>query len=425
MSKLTLGTSGTTYKTARKGENLAKQLADSDLGKSLNLVASGHGWKGFNTKWYEWDEMQNFYHSLDMYLSTSTVEGLGYGVLEALACGIPVIIPKNVGIYDELPDINGIFRYDKGDFKSMCEQIEICIDLIENGIDSKDRYLLNGSVKNFTAENWSNDHISIFEDFLYNSENELPSTNGKCGIYYVAYGQQARECFIRALTSVRKYLHDIPVCLVSDTPIEIDLDYQFIEYPDNDIGARGNKTLIYQLAPQEWEYVLYLDSDTEIISHDVMNLFQFLRDGYELIFCMNPEKFVLIRDGERSDNKDELKELTEILGTDNLIQVNGGVLAFRRCKNAEKVMNGWHKEWQIHGKRDQLALDRILFKQPIKMLLLGVEFNTVTRYYDVERSAGILHHPMTARRHSGKIQGRLDSPEAWAAVHPDSKPKDK
>ena len=47
----------------------------------------------------------------------------------------------------------------------------------------------------------------------------------------------------------------------------------FIEYPDNDIGARNNKTLIYKLAPSEWEYILYLDADTEVVSSDVTFLF--------------------------------------------------------------------------------------------------------------------------------------------------------
>lgn len=421
MTKLTLGTSGFVYKTNRKGENLAYQLSQSELGQSLNLVASGHGWQGFKTNLYDWNEIQNFYKSLDMYLSTSIVEGLGYGVLEALACGIPVIIPKDVGIYDELGYCAGIFRYIKGDYASMVTAIELAIIAVKEGNISNVQ--LTKIANRFTSEAWVNDHLNAFEELLYTvtkSQNK-GNVSGSMGIYYVAYGQPALECFKRALKAVRTHLGDIPVCLVSDKYLETEHDYIFIEYPDNDIGARGNKTLIYELAPKEWEYILYLDSDTEIISPDAIFLFDLLKDGWELVFCTNPSDYALVKEMHRPDNQDEMQELIELLGTDDLLQYNGGVFAFRRCENAKRILNGWNQEWMKYKKRDQAALDRILYANPIRLYTLGVEWNTVTRYYKAERSAGILHFPMTARRWHGRIEGKLDSSEAWAAVHPESK----
>jgi hypothetical protein len=50
------------------------------------------------------------------------------------------------------------------------------------------------------------------------------------------------------------------------------------------------------------------------------------------------------------------------------------------------------------------------------MLVLGNEWNTIIRYDPKERSAGIVHYPMTARRWRGVLHGRSDSPEAWQAV---------
>jgi hypothetical protein len=73
-------------------------------------------------------------------------------------------------------------------------------------------------------------------------------------------------------------------------------------------------------------------------------------------------------------------------------------------------------EWNRHGKRDQAALLRALWRVPVRLAVLGNEWNTVTRYYEPEMSAGILHHPMTARRWEGVIHGRLDSTEAWRMV---------
>jgi hypothetical protein len=106
------------------------------------------------------------------------------------------------------------------------------------------------------------------------------------------------------------------------------------------------------------------------------------------------------------------------MGTDELLQLNGGVFAFRRNERMAAVMRGWHDEWQRWGKRDQAALDRVLYSTPVRVYVLGNEWNTITRYVNAERTAGVLHYPMTARRWRGRIEGRLDGSEAWAAVHP-------
>lgn len=423
MKKLTLGTSGFVYKTTgRKGEDLIKRLSEDELIKSLNLnlVASGQGWP-IKTKDYKWDDIQDFYHSLDMYLSTSVVEGFGYGVIEALACGIPVIIPNDVGIYDELPDLVNIYRYHKGDYAHMVRAIEQCVkDIQEGKVYPND---LREATNKFNANNWANSHIDIFQNMCYNKELVGISDNNNMGIYTIAYGKEARECFKRLLESVHKYLPDIPVCVVSDKPIETKLKYIYVEYPDKDIGARNNKTMIYDLAPQNWEYILYLDADTEVVSYDVIFLFDILKDGFEFAICINPAQYVLVKNMIRPDNKQEMSELIELLGTDELIQVNGGVFSFRRTPNTQYLMQGWNKEWQKYGKRDQAALDRVLFDKPLRLYVLGNEWNTVTRYLEPERTAGILHYPMEARRWKGRIEGRLDASEAWASVHPESRLK--
>lgn len=429
MSKLTIGTNGFIYPTSnRKGSDLWTRLVnDPELSQILDYRASGRGW-GAMTKAYPFEDLEKFYHSIDIYVSTSEVEGIGYGILEALASGIPVIMPVGVGIYDEIHNAENIYRYKKSDYNDMVLAIKKCIeDLSDNHLN---RESLRSTTAKFTLDAWCNDHIKAFEDLLYGSSKTEKNSHSsdlhdKMGVYYVAYGDNARECFKHALTSVRKYLNDIPVCLVSDTPIEIDLDYQFIEYPDNDIGARGNKTLIYELAPKEWEYILYLDADTEVISKDVMLYFKLLQDGFDTVFCINPTSYALVSDMLRPDNQDEIIDLIERLGTGELLQLNGGVFSFRRNETTEKLFNGWHTEWLKYGKRDQAALDRVLYSLKVKLYVLGVEFNTVTRYYPAERSVALLHYPLTARRFRGRIEGRLDSDETWAMYHDGRIPENK
>lgn len=424
MTKLKLGTNGWVYANSnRKGLDLwTKLVNDPELKQLFDFKASGRGWGNMTTA-YPYPYLEQFYHDIDVYVSTSSIEGIGYGVLEALACGLPVVIPYGVGIYDEIPITYGIYRYNINDYEDLKFTLQlISKDVKENKINP---YTLRSATERFNIDNYVNSHVSAFEDLLYNHNTPKSQKNGdssdltgKQGIYYVAYGENARNCFKLALTSVRKYLGDIPVCLVSDTPVDIDLDYQFIEYPDNDIGARNNKTMIYELAPKEWEYILYLDSDTQITSKDSLVIFDFLRDGFDFIICVNPEKYGLVSDMIRPDNKEELDDLIDKLGTGNLVCPNGGVFAFRRNENTQNLLNNWNKEWKIYGARDQAALLRVLYNEPVKIYMLGVEFNTIDRYYPNERSAGIIHSPMTARRWKGRISGRLDSSEAWGAIHP-------
>lgn len=428
MTKLKLGTNGWVYANSnRKGLDLwTKLVNDPELKQLFDFKASGRGWGNMTTA-YPYPYLEQFYHDIDVYVSTSSIEGIGYGVLEALACGLPVVMPYGVGIYDELPNSYCVFRYQKLNFNSLKRAVKEAYDYCNKIIDKPaSQHFIRSFTERFSIENYVNSHVNAFEDLLYNQDTSKSQKNGdssdltgKQGIYYVAYGENARNCFKLALTSVRKYLGDLPVCLVSDTPVDINYDYQFIEYPDNDLGARNNKTLIYQLAPKEWEYILYLDADTEIVSDDVLFLFDILKDGFDCFFCFNPTQYILVQDMSRPDNQDEINELLDMLGTGNLLQLNGGVFGFRRSKVTEEFFNNWNHEWDKYGKRDQAALDRVLYNSPVRLYTLGVEFNTVLRYYDKSRSAGIIHKPLNARRWVGRIEGRLD--EALASLHPERK----
>lgn len=413
--KLTIGTSGFVYKGGRKGEDLLKKLIDSF--PDYHFTASGRGWP-CETKGYTWDKMQTFYQKLDIYVCTSSIEGIGYGPLEAMACGIPVVIPIGVGVFDELPDLENVYRYKNNDFNALKSALEKAIqDVFINAINKPS---LRSATARYEPNYWIEDHQTIFENFLYGIETPKPihAWSKHACIFYVAYGEPAKECAKRAIISAKKYLPDLPVVLVSDENVgNPDI---FVYHDDTDIGARSVKTLIYDLCPKEFEYVLYLDADTEIVSSDVTFFFDLLNDGFEFVICTNPAQYVLTREMERPDNKDEMKELFEQHGTKEMLQFNGGVFAFRRNEQVGKFFNKWHTEWNKYGKRDQAALDRALWAFPMHIYTLGNEWNTITRYIDASITAGILHYPLTARRWRGRIDGRLDSSEAWANLHPSS-----
>ena len=417
-----VGVAGYVYKSGRKGEHLVKQLIDSNLMKHVDLCAAGRGWP-CETKDHSFEFLPEFYNSLDVLLCTSSVEGPGYPPLEALACGTPVIVPIGVGIFDELPDVPGIHRYERDDYDDMLRALRKVLRKRE--ILSPDRAALVGAVANYTAEAWVEDHRRAFQDLLYPIPpvpKRLPawscnSSTGpgqaNAGVYLVAYGAPARKCARTCIESWHRFMPGLPVCLVSDAPLGP--EDVFVEETDADVGARSVKTRIYDLAPKEWQYVVYVDADTEVVA-DVSFLFDLLADGWELFICYNPAQYVLGREMVRSDNQDECEETFDQIGTDEFVQMNGGVFGFRRSERTAAFFRRWHEEWGRWGKRDQAAFDRVLYDTPLRIYTLGVEFNLVTRYYPAERSAGIVHYPTLARRWQGIVKGRLDSPEAWKAA---------
>ncbi len=411
--KPVVGTSGFTYNDSRKGEHLLARLIESNLGRGLNLVAAGRGWP-IPTTGYPWATMQEFYQGLDIYLCASLIEGVPYGVLEALACGIPVVIPRGVGLLDELPDAQNLHRYRAGDYGDMEMALRESLRIVtEEGVNPGS---LRAMTARFTTEAWAADHEAAFAELFYPAAT-VPTVvdDRRAGMYCVAYGGQARECARKLMASFKRHMPGIPVALVGDTP----LGYEdvFVQQPDGDIGGRGAKTRIWELAPPEWEHVLYLDADTEVIA-DIGFLFQLLADGWDAVFCYDAAERKLARKMVRPDNQDECLATFDLLGTDEILQLNGGVFAFRRNPQTEKFLRAWHTEWARYGKRDQAALDRALYSNPVKVYVLGQEWNTIVRYMDASQSAGILHHAMMARRWRGIVPGRLDGDEAWARVHP-------
>ena len=101
-----VGFSGYTYRNHRKGEDLVAAVLGSKIGRSVEWMASGRGWP-VETRRYNWADMPRFYQGLDVLVCPSRVEGGPMPVLEALACGVRVVIPQHVGILDELKDAPG------------------------------------------------------------------------------------------------------------------------------------------------------------------------------------------------------------------------------------------------------------------------------------------------------------------------------
>lgn len=164
----TVGVSGMVYTTGRKGEHLVEMLARSPLGRRLKIVASGRGWS-VNTARYPWETMQEFYRGLDVFLCTSLIEGVPMPPLEALACGVPVVVPVDVGMLDDLPDAVGVYRYRAGNYDEMITALQGALDDVDRLRQGEEMHL-PGFVAQYTATNWAADHEKAFGAWFARAE---------------------------------------------------------------------------------------------------------------------------------------------------------------------------------------------------------------------------------------------------------------
>jgi len=400
----TIGVSGTVYQGGRKGEWMVQRLAFEH--PEWHVIASGKGWP-VETTWREWSEMPAYYRSLDAYLCTSLCEGGPVPPFEALACGTPVVVPSGVGQMDELPERAGIRHYPAGDYDAMVGAIERVL--------ADDIGGLRAVAAQYTVQRWCDAWLLALEHLATPAEDETrPDWRGRAGVYVVAYGGPSRKCARRCIESVHRHMPGVPVALASEAPLGPEDVY--LDEPDADIGGRSVKTRVYDVTPAEWAYALYLDADTELTA-PVPYLFDALQDGFDMCICTNPGKYHVTTQMYRPDNRDEVDTTFDEIGAQELEQLQGGVFSFYRNERTATLLRAWHTEWQRWGKRDQGALLRAMYKHPVRLNLLGIEWNTSNRYPAPNGTAGIVHHQMEARRHAGIVWGRNDSEEAWAAVH--------
>jgi len=133
----------------RKGEGLVMQLAQEKI--NIQLVITGQGWK-LSHVWLPEHQMPNFFSMMDVFLCTSLIEGVPMPPLEALACGTKIVVRKNVGMLDELPETKGVRHYIKGDYADMLRALKLAL------ADKVDPATLRSITDNYTINHWAESH---------------------------------------------------------------------------------------------------------------------------------------------------------------------------------------------------------------------------------------------------------------------------
>ena len=405
-----VGFSGFIYKSGRKGEKLATRLIQ-EFKPRVDFIASGKGWP-CETGRYPWRELPSFFKRLDIFVCPSLVEGGPMTTLEALSTGVPVVIPAEVGIHPQLPYIPGIYRYIAGNEDSLAIAMEQAL----GELDTIDRESLRAAVSGYSVEAFCAGNKMAIEQLLNPPAPKKVDIGWKAnsGIYIVAFGTPARKCANRCIRACKRQMPEIPIALCAAEPLKAGEDI-FIEWPDKDIGGRTAKLAAYENAPKEWKYVLYLDADTEPVE-DISFLFKTLAKGWELVMCRDMAKYAVARFMLRADNREEAEVTWDLMGTDQVMQYNGGVFAFSRSDRTEQFFKLWQTEWQRWAARDQGALLRALYTFPMKLFVLSNQWNASDRYPAPSGKVAVWHHNIEARRWAGKVGDRLDSKKAWQMV---------
>jgi hypothetical protein len=440
--RIVAGFSGYTYANHRKGEDLVNGIVASAIGGRLEWRASGRGWP-VKTKMYAWADMPEFYRSLDVLVIPSRVEGIPMPPLEALCCGTSVVIPQGVGLLDELPEIAGIYRYERGDLATLLEALGSAIG--ERG--QVEPEALRAATAQWSVEQWCEDHAAAFAQVFgaesrpmarpmakakkKASEEDTPRAvkaappareytpppkrepKGTRGIYVVAYGEPARQAARELIATIRRHMPDVPIAVCAEEKLGVEDIH--IRQPDRDVGARLNKLGMYDLSPSSWETVLYMDADLEVIA-PIYPFFEWAEDGWDLVITKDPHSVDSMESYKRTNNAGDMNLTKVTLGTLDALQLAGGIMCFRRNERVKTFFDAWIAEWMQEKQRDQGPLVRALYKHPLKIWLLGNQWNTFLKYMEREQSAGVLHSPGEARRWVGMIPGPLDGPRAWEMV---------
>ncbi len=190
------------------------------------------------------------------------------------------------------------------------------------------------------------------------------------GVFYVAYGTQARKAALLSISTLTRSNPQLGICVVSDDiqVFKADTHYQ-LEF-DSDKYGRLAKLNIDKLSP--FKYTLYLDADTRV-HLPIDFLFKPLQDGFE---------FVATISGQQGTNwlwhiEDNEREITANEIGIRPLQIQGGVWAFKNNVKMKSFFANWRKEYKRFPDSiyDQAALTRAWHKVAIKTFFIGSEFN--------------------------------------------------
>ena len=186
------------------------------------------------------------------------------------------------------------------------------------------------------------------------------------GVVYVAFGQNAIRCAGYSIASLRRY-HDWPVTVITDGKITA-RDVRHIGFDEPMWGARWAKLNINNLI--SYDLYLYLDADT-LVNGDLSAGWDILADGWDAAMSYSSQQgskcLWHINDEERAATYEELENPLPLV-------MQGGMM-FANRRRVAALFRCWREEWYRWRKYDQGALLRALHRSPLRLWVLGRDWN--------------------------------------------------
>ena len=183
------------------------------------------------------------------------------------------------------------------------------------------------------------------------------------GVVYIAYGWRAVKEAGYSIKTLRQH-NDLPVTVIGE---RVD-GTEHIAFDDRASMGRWGKCNLDKITP--YQRTLYLDADTRV--HGVLQAGFGILDG-DWDVAMSPSKVqgddILWHVG------DEEREATYRELGRNLLQLQGGMMFWRRNERTTALFQAWREEWERWKGQDQAALLRALHRTPLRLWLLSNEWN--------------------------------------------------
>jgi hypothetical protein len=189
------------------------------------------------------------------------------------------------------------------------------------------------------------------------------------GAVYIAFGEQAQKEAKKSVIALKRhnpklpiYTLDNPAVLFEQSPLPSLVD------ASNMVLSRWAKVSLDLWSP--FKQTLYIDADTRPRGN-VLPGFVMLRDGWELILAPSTNQGCdLFWHLSAEERKQTFVDVSY-----QPLQLQAGVMFFRKNKAMERLFVAWRKEWLCWRNQDQGALSRALHRNPVRIWALGRPWN--------------------------------------------------
>jgi len=209
------------------------------------------------------DELCKFYNRLDFYITTSLGEGFGLPVLEAFACGVPVIAPDNTSFTELLSSSRGILVNSYNKFLSNISQLLLTLpDIIslKDAIIKAKEIKSNKKLYNKMSENVINFAKSHTWEATFSKIETIINNNINNNKSIVFYNNPVIEDLFPKFYSKKRHNIAIYKCGGIGDNIQIIplADYLRKQYPDYniDIIIERNPEVFFLEKSPSWNRVI-------------------------------------------------------------------------------------------------------------------------------------------------------------------------